>query len=202
MANARLSLPDVRQSIIDQWKKLRTPKSTGAKSVRTFDLRQSVNNVFVSLTQSRKLFWTVYVLLALSTLFLAGVRGLYFSRMGVTGLQFVPEQPFLHEIIQYGQFIVGAVGYLFALPMDTIPGKGKAKEFLGDLLVAASFFFLFKVGSVAVYCYDIFSRGSAGISGTDQQLISRFLPDILRYGIPFLMVLALLRWLSSRKQSP
>lgn len=203
----RLRLPFTWDDVQNRLKGMlpaRTPKAPKVAGTG-ISIRERISNAvhgfLVSMSQSRKLFWFGYIVIAIVTLYFAGVRGLYYSRLGDPSLRFIVDG-FHNEFLLYGQFLVAALGYLFALPMDTIPGKGKFKEFFGDILVASSFFFLFKVANAVVYCYDLFQRGTGvGITAADQARLSVALPEILWNGIPFIILMVLVRWLS-RKTTP
>lgn len=202
----RFDLPEMWEGVQNRLKGIlptRKPSMSKAPATGTFGQRTSkaVRTFLVKMSRSRKLFWFGYIVVTMVTVYFAGVRGLFYSRIGEAAIR--PDiDAFTNEFLQYGQFIVAVLGYLFALPMDTIPGKGKWKEFLGDALVASSFFVLFKAATVLVYCYDIFSRGAGvGLSADAQRLISLNGPEVLKYGLLFIGILVALRWLIARNKN-
>lgn len=179
-----------------------TPKAAKAPGTGK-PLGQHVVGFLTTLAQSRVLFWIGYAVIALATMYVAFVRGLYYSRMGVPG-HAVMLDPIMNELTLYGQFIIPFLAYvLFAVPMDTIPGKGKGKELLGDVLVASSFFTLYKAGYAAVFCADIFLRGAGiGINASEQARISSTGGDFIVFGALFIGQILFMRWLMMRRPKP
>lgn len=192
--NPMAALKERRDAVVDWFKNIKV--GTGSKSVT-----QAIGGFFTMLARSRILFWIGYVLIAVGTVYVALVKALFYSRYGIDGLAFTLD-PTMNELMLYGHFVVPILAYVFfAMPMDTIPGKGKAKEFLGDALVAVSFFFLFKLSYTVIYCVDIFVRGNGtGISAYDQMRISFVLNDVLYFGIAYVVVILFIRWLMRRNK--
>lgn len=196
---AGISLPSIPKIPSLPQRKPATPKAAKAPGTGK-TLGQHVVDFLTTLAQSRVLFWIGYVLISMATVYVGFVKAMFYSRYGIDGLA-VTLDPTMNEMILYGHFIIPILAYvLFAMPMDTIPGKGKAKEFLGDGLVAVSFFFLYKLSYTIVYCLDIFLRGNGtGISAYDQYRIGLVLNDVLYFGISFVVVIVFMRWLMRKK---
>lgn len=195
--NPMAALKERRDAVVDWFKNIKKPAlPKGSKSVT-----QAIGGFFTMLARSRILFWIGYVLIAVGTVYVALVKALFYSRYGIDGLAFTLD-PVMNELMLYGNFIIPIFAYIFfAMPMDTIPGKGKAKEFLGDALVAVSFFILFRLSYTVIYCVDIFVRGNGtGISAYDQMRISFVLNDVLYFGIAYVVVILFIRWLVRRNK--
>lgn len=198
--NPMAAIKERRDAVVDWFKNIKKPAlpktGTGSKSVT-----QAIGGFFTMLARSRILFWIGYILIAVGTIYVALTRALFYSRFDVPGYAFTLD-PVMNELMLYGNFIIPIFAYIFfAMPMDTIPGKGKAKEFLGDALVAVSFFLLFRLSYTVIYCVDIFSRGNGtGISVDDQSRISLVLNDVLYFGIAYVVVILFIRWLMRRNK--
>lgn len=181
-------------------KKNAASATPGIKTNILKTIKSKVVAFIVGLTQNRTVFWLGYIMVAIATLYFAFVKGLFYARLGINGQQFVADS-FHGQFLQYGEFIMAIVGYLFALPMDTIPGKGKFKEAVGDGMVAVSFFFMFRFGYAFVFSLDIFLRATGGMSGADHAKVTANLPAIWQNAIPVLVILFLIHMLS-RKAAP
>lgn len=177
------------------------PKAPDAKSRSFKALEVNIGSFLTTVAQNRKVFWVGFGFLSLLVLGAGIFRGLWFARSGI-GLPLLPD--FLFEGIANLKYIAFAFGYLFAMPMDTIPGKGKFKEFLGDFFIGVAMYALSVAASNGAYVFDIFIRGSMtqmGLNAEDTEKIAVCAPEMLKYAAVFIVVLAILIWVC-RKSSP
>lgn len=161
----------------------------------------NIGSFLTTVAQNRKVFWVGFGFVSLLALGAGIFRGLWFAR---DGMGFPSLEAFLFEAMSNLKYVAFALGFLFAMPMDTIPGKGKFKEFLGDFAVGAAMYALSVAASNGAYVVDIFVRGSMtqmGLNAEDTQKIAVCTPEMLKYGVAFIVILAILIW-ASRKSSP
>ncbi len=212
-------LPELKPSMRDRFRELRSKsedwfeglihrekKPSASKSSGTnLSWNTRIAEFLVLITRSRWVFWGGFILVSVITAFAGAYKGIYYARIG-TAYQFFYD-PNLGFIVDYGEFALFALGYCFSMPMDTIPGKGKFLEFIGDVLVAGTFFFLFRVATSIFWAIDIFYRNQSGVSSADQQRIIDLLTSArtsaswwLALMVVLFAILRIKKWREERKQ--
>lgn len=96
---------------------------------------------------NRKLIWALFLALLAATVAVSLFRGFLFARMGMNLSTGVVISPMFWEVVANIHYIAFVVGYLIALPLDTVPGRGKYAEFAGDAAFGGVLFLAAKAAS-------------------------------------------------------
>lgn len=99
------------------------------------------------LLANQKVIWGLFIVLLVAAVAVSLFRGFIFARLGMNLPIGFTISPVVWEIIANVHYAAFVVGYMVALPLDTVPGRGKYSEFVGDAAFGAVLFLAAKAAS-------------------------------------------------------
>lgn len=143
---------------------------------------------------NQRVIWGLFVVLVVVTAVASLFRGFLFARLGMNLPTGVVITPIVWEVVANIHYVVFVVGYLIALPLDTVPGRGKYAEFVGDATFAGTLFFAGKAfSSLGFIAERIAIHWGTGVPAETLDMLAVEARSVAGYGLAAVVLTLVLR---------